>query len=421
MTYNTAPYVITDKYKDMEYSILEILFKQPEIFRELNLPIAAFFDESVRKVIEFAEESQEFDVKKIVAETKTNDDFVSYSFVDSMRQRDNDFIYSFVPYQKSLLERYKKLKINELGRQLAKANESEVDEILELINEYNHMTISKSDRTKEIGDEALERLYKDNPNEHILRTGFTNLDRAIGGFKLRTMSIIGANSGLGKTAFSLNIAWRMLRNGYDVTFLSLEMTGVDVFFRLASIIRKVKTDDILSGNVSDDELKKVAEVFTTLKNHKHFHISDARITTREIRQAAQIPSDKPKIIFIDHLTYIKKLNEKLEMRIHIANTTRELTEIAKNTNTSIVCLAQLNRSNKQRQDKRPEMSDLKESSNIEEDSNTILLLHRDDYHDIDLAGNEHSDMQVIIAKNRDGGNGVINMKFYKGVQAFYED
>ena len=69
------------------------------------------------------------------------------------------------------------------------------------------------------------------------------------------MSVIGANSGLGKTAFSLNVAWRMLRAGYDVTFLSLEMTGVDVFFRLASIVRKVKTDDILSGNVSDDELK----------------------------------------------------------------------------------------------------------------------------------------------------------------------
>lgn len=135
-----------------------------------------------------------------------------------MRQRDKDFIYSFVPYQKSLLERYKKLKINELGQQLAKADETEVNELLERINEYNHMTIGKSDRTKEIGDEALERLYKDNPNEHILRTGFTNLDRAIGGFKLRTMSVIGANSGLGKTAFSLNVAWRMLRAGYDVTF-----------------------------------------------------------------------------------------------------------------------------------------------------------------------------------------------------------
>ena len=65
-----------------------------------------------------------------------------------MRQRDKDFIYSFVPYQKSLLERYKKLKINELGQQLAKADETEVNELLERINEYNHMTIGKSDRTK---------------------------------------------------------------------------------------------------------------------------------------------------------------------------------------------------------------------------------------------------------------------------------
>lgn len=422
MTYKPSVYEKSDPYGDMEYSLLEILLKKPDIYKDFKLTSEAFLDENIKKIIEFADEIQEFNIQKIITESKANQQFVSNDFVTNMMQRDNDFVYSFNNYQRALLERYKKVKMNEIGLKLTKATDNdEIDELLELLNEYNHMTIDKSDRKQDIADESTKRLYDDDPTAHIIPTGFKKLDSAIGGFKLRTMSVIGANSGLGKTAFALNIVWQMLKAGYDVTFLSLEMTGVDVFFRLASRIRHIRTDDILSGNISDDELNKVAEVFSSLKNHKNFHISDARITTREIRQAAQRPSDKPKVIFIDHLTYIKKLNENLDMRVHIANTTREITEIAKVTNTAIVCLAQLNRGNKNRHDKRPTMSDLKESGNIEEDSNTVLLLHRDDYHDIDLAGSDCSDTKVIIDKNRDGGNGVIDMKFYKGVQTFYED
>ena len=422
MIYKSSVYEQNDSYGDLEYSLLELLFKKPKTYKDFKLTSEAFLDENLKKIIKYAENIQEFNIQKIVAESKTNEKFVNYNFITNLMQRDRDFIHNFTRYQKSLLERYKKIKSQEIGRELTKTiDNQEINELLELLSEYQRMTIDKSDRKEDIADEAAKRLYDDNPTAHIIPTGFKKLDSAIGGFKLRTMSIIGANSGVGKTAFSLNIIWNMLKAGYDVTFLSLEMTGVDVFFRLASRIRNLRTDDILSGNISDDELNKVAEVFSILKNHKNFHISDARITTREIRQAAQIPSDKPKVIFIDHLTYIKKLNENLETRIHIANTTREITEIAKNTNAAIICLAQLNRSNKQRSDKRPDMSDLKESGNIEEDSNTILLLHRDDYHDLDLAGGDVSETKIIIAKNRDGGNGVIDMNFYKGVQTFYEN
>ncbi|MCY1563856.1 DnaB-like helicase C-terminal domain-containing protein [Staphylococcus pettenkoferi] len=422
MTYRPSHYEITSRFGDMEYSIFEILFKKPAFYKDFKLTSEAFFDENLKKIIEFVERIHAFDIQQIITESKTNPDFVSYDFVNNLRQRHNDFIYSFIPYQKQLLERYKQEKAREIGQKLATTKDSqEINDLLESLNAYNQMTVDTSDNTEEIGNAATERLYSEDPTKHIIPTGFKKLDSAIGGFKLRTMSVIGANSGVGKTAFSLNIVWQMLKAGYDVTFLSLEMTGVDVFFRLASLIRNIKTDDILSGNISDEELSKVAEVFSILKKHENFHISDARISTREIRQVAQIPSEKPKVIFVDHLTYIRKLNDSLETRVHIANTTREITEIAKTTNTAIVCLAQLNRSNKQRQDKRPGMSDLKESGNIEEDSNTILLLHRDDYYDLDLVGSDCSDTKVIIAKNRDGGVGVIDMKFYKGVQKFYED
>ena len=109
------------------------------------------------------------------------------------------------------------------------------------------------------------------------------------------------------------------------------------------------------------------------------------------------------------------------MRVRIAETSRQLTAIAKEYNVAIVCLAQLNRGNKQRQDKRPEMSDLQESGNIEQDANTILMLHRDDYHDIDQMNAEKSDTKIIISKNRDGNRGTVDMIFHKGVQTFYEN
>lgn len=422
MIYKPSTYENSD-IGDMEYSILELLLKNNKKFNDLKLTSDMFFDENIRKIIAYADEQNKFDTNDIVAESKTNENFVPHQFVQNMLFRDRDFIHNFNRYQKRLLENYKAFKLNELlrNKQLVRTQE-DIDEISKQFEYYRDLTIEQPDLTEKIGAEALEKLYDDNPDRDIISTGYKNLDNAIKGFRLKTMTIIGANPSVGKTAFALNLIWNILKNGYDVTFFSLEMTGVDVFNRLASRVKSIPSQKIRDKNLSSEEIEGVATLYNALRNHKYFHINDgSKITTREIRKAASEESDKPKIIFIDHLSFIKPLNEKTDMRIRIAETSRQLTEIAKEYNVAIVCLAQLNRGNKQRQDKRPEMSDLQESGNIEQDANTILMLHRDDYHDIDQMNAEKSDTKIIISKNRDGNQGVVDMVFHKGVQTFYED
>lgn len=408
---------------DMEYSILELLLKNNKKFNDLKLTSDVFFDENIRKIIAYADEQNKFDTNDILAESKTNENFVPHQFVQNMLFRDRDFIYNFDRYQKPLLENYKAFKLNEIlrNKQLVRTQE-DIDELSKQFEYYRDLSIEQPDLTEKIGSEALEKLYDDNPNRDIISTGYKNLDNAIKGFKLKTMTIIGANPSVGKTAFALNLIWNILKGGYDVTFFSLEMTGVDVFNRLASRVKSIPSLKIRDKNLSSEEIEGVATLYNTLRNHKYFHINDgSNITTREIRKAAAEESDKPKIIFIDHLSFIKPLNEKADMRVSIAETSRQLTAIAKEYNVAIVCLAQLSRGNKQRQDKRPEMSDLQESGNIEQDANTILMLHRDDYHDIDQMNAEKSDTKIIISKNRDGNRGTVDMMFHKGVQTFYED
>lgn len=408
---------------DMEYSILELLFKNNKKFNDLKLTSDMFFDENIRKIIAYADEQNKFDTNDIIAESKTNESFVPNHFVQNMLFRDKDFIYNFERYQKPLLENYKAFKLNEIMKKKQQVRTQEdIDELSQQFEYYRDLTIEQADLTEKIGAEALEKLYDDNPDRDVISTGYKNLDNMIKGFRLKTMTIIGANPSVGKTAFALNLIWNILKNGYDVTFFSLEMTGVDVFNRLASRVKSIPSQKIRDKNLSSEEIEGVATLYNTLRNHKYFHINDgSNITTREIRKAASEESDKPKIIFIDHLSFIKPLNEKADMRIRIAETSRQLTTIAKEYNVAIVCLAQLNRGNKQRQDKRPEMSDLQESGNIEQDANTILMLHRDDYHDIDQMNAEKSDTKIIVAKNRDGNRGTVNMTFHKGVQTFYEN
>lgn len=422
MIYKPSPYERTN-IGDMEYSLLELLLKYNEKFQDLKLTSDMFFDENISKIIAYADEQNKFDTNDIVAKSKTDNNFVSFSFIQNMLFRDNDFIYNFERYQKPLLENYKAYKINQLIHQKQKVTSQEdIDALSETIEYYRDLTISQADLTEQIGSEALEKLYDENPDKDVISTGYKNLDNMIKGFRLKTMTIIGANPSVGKTAFALNLMWNILKNGYDVTFFSLEMPGVDVFERLASRVKRIQSRKIRDKNLTVEEIENISTLFNTLRNHKYFHINDgSNITTREIRKAAATESDKPKVIFIDHLSFIKPLNEKVDMRIRIAETSRQLTTIAKEYNVAIVCLAQLSRSNKQRQDKRPEMSDLQESGNIEQDANTILLLHRDDYHDIDSMDAEVSDTKIIVAKNRDGNRGTVSMTFHKGVQTFYEN
>lgn len=226
-----------------------------------------------------------------------------------------------------------------------------------------------------------------------------------------------------KSALALNMVLNLVKDDYPVTFFSLETGGVAVTERLASTmsgidLTKVKDTDMLSV----EEIEKLSKVAGDMANRNNLRIEDTSILTpNNVREIAMQKSDKPNIIFIDYLTLMQSDTPQKDRRLEVEKIARDLKIIAKETDSVIIALSQLSRGVESRQDKRPMMSDLKEAGGIESDANVVFLLYREDYYNQELADNESgkSEIEVNVAKNKDGETGTVNMEFYKKNQRFF--
>ena len=145
------------------------------------------------------------------------------------------------------------------------------------------------------------------------------------------------------------------------------------------------------------------------------------MTPQDVREVAMKSSDKPHVIFIDYLTLMQSDIPQRDRRLEVEKISRDLKIIAKETGCVIIALSQLSRGVESRNDKRPMMSDLREAGGIEQDANMIFFLYREDYYDKEMQDNEtgKSDIEFIIAKNKDGETGTAELEFYKKSQRFY--
>ena len=255
-------------------------------------------------------------------------------------------------------------------------------------------------------------------------TGFHRLDDNMGGIHGGDLTVVAARPAMGKTAFVLNIADHIARNGDGVAFLSLEMpkeqlanrvmcaradanvlaarTGAftrDEWSRLAFVVDHLRT----SGMVIDDRPKQsIAEV-----------VSNARRLKQELANAG-----KPlRLLAIDYLQ-IMKVPERRDgsQTLAIGEITSTLKATAKELDVGVVLLSQLNRQVESRQEKRPQMSDLRDSGSIEQDADNILFLYRDEYYNAESAKGNVA--EVIIAKQRNGPTGTVDLRFDKHATAF---
>ena len=421
MIYKPSPYEQRNMLGDIEYSLIEIMLKDKSLFQKFKLTSDMFYDPNLKKIIDYAESVNDMDAMDLLSKSKTDENFVTKAFMENLTLRNQDFVYNFMPYQRKLLHAYKVKKIRELSRELGKVSKQEdIDDITNQIQSYKDMTVETVDRTDEIAEEAKQKLMRDDVLADYAQTGLQNVDDMIKGMKKKTLNIIGANPSAGKSAFALNLMWNMAKAGHHVTFLSLEMDGVDIFNRIASRVLKIPSIKIRDKKISQKQFDKIVQIYGALSRNKNFRVVDnVGITTKDVRAYASEETDTNRVIFIDHLGLMTSLNKRLDRRLQIAEITRELKLIAKETNSVIILLAQLSRGNTKREDKRPNMSDLQESGNIEQDADNIFLLHRDDYHNKD-ENPTISETQVIIAKNREGETGTAITAFDKGIQTFYD-
>ena len=244
-----------------------------------------------------------------------------------------------------------------------------------------------------------------------LTTGFPDLDRALTGLNKSDLVLVAARPGMGKTAFALNIALNAAKaSGKAVAVFQLEMSKEQLASRFLSSEALLEAQKLKTGNLTPDDWVKIARATNVLARTQIFLDDNPAITAAEIKAKCRRLGDKLGLIVIDYIQLMTTGGKRSDNRVQeVAEISRSLKIMAKELNVPVVCLSQLSRAAEQRSDKRPMLSDLRESGAIEQDADIVMFIYRDDYYD-DESDNKNV-AEIIIAKNRHGATNTINLQW----------
>ena len=283
-------------------------------------------------------------------------------------------------------------------------------------------------RTKQ-GFQAMESLVvklldrvqemADNPNDVTgVPSGFYDLDRMTAGFQAGDLIVLAARPSMGKTALAINIAEHVaLNEGLPVAVFSMEMGAAQLAVRIVGSIGRIDQSHLRTGKLTDDEWPRLTEAIEKLRTIS-LHIDEsAGLTSSELRANARRLSrqcGKLGLIVVDYLQLMSGSSNEGENRAtELGEISRGLKMLAKELQCPVIALSQLNRSVETRPDKRPMMSDLRESGAIEQDADIIMFIYRDEYYT-----KEPGVAEVIIAKQRNGPTGTVKLAFLKPITKF---
>lgn len=338
---------------------------------------------------------------------------------------------NFKGYEKIILEHYQRRMSVVVANKLKSEEVTISEAVSELMNiEDNDIDDDDGDITEHL-IELYERLEGGGTTSKGTLTGFRDLDKLTNGLHDEDLVIIAARPSVGKTAFALNLMDNLAK---DILFNEEVVEGdVVVLFSLEMPVIQLLTRFVGFKGLIDSQLMRNSNQFTDVDwNKAIMSIGELKKTPikifdkpgvdvnyiyRKVRKVKrQFPGRKVKV-FIDYLQLIRgdainKGNKQQE----VADISRSLKLMARELKVNVVALSQLSRSVEQRQDKRPMMSDLRESGAIEQDADVIAFLYREDYYDKET---ENKNMiEVIVAKQRNGGTGTVTLAFMKEYQKF---
>lgn len=261
--------------------------------------------------------------------------------------------------------------------------------------------------------EQLEALYGNQLSVTGVPSGFAELDELTSGFQPGELIIIAARPSMGKTAFSLNIALHAaLKEKKKVAYFSVEMGKESVMMRLLANAAKIRMGDLRTGRIDDQSWPRLINTAAALSETGIFIDDTAGISPFEIRAKARRMKAKHglDIIMVDYLQ-LMGMKQRMESREReVSEISKLLKSIAKELQIPVIALAQLNRGVEGRSDRRPMLSDLRESGSIEQDADVIGMLYREDYYDRDNPEIKGI-AEVIIAKQRNGPTDVVKLRW----------
>lgn len=256
-----------------------------------------------------------------------------------------------------------------------------------------------------------------------LPTGYKALDQITRGLQPSDLIIIAARPAMGKTALALNLAMRAaITQKATVGIFSLEMSDKQLIQRMASLWGKIPYDNLCSGRLSPEEGERLFQT-TELLNNAPLYINETpALTTLELRsQARRLKIEHSlDLIVVDYLQLLRSSRKADSRELEISDISRSLKALAKELNIPVVALSQLNRRLEERADKRPLLSDLRESGAIEQDSDLVMFIYRDEVYNKKEDNPKKGIAELIIGKHRNGRTGTIELSFLPRYTAFEE-
>lgn len=257
-----------------------------------------------------------------------------------------------------------------------------------------------------------------------LPTGYHDLDMMTTGLHEDELIIVAARPGMGKTAFALNIAQNVAtKQGATVALFSLEMGAKQLVNRMLCAEGSIDANHMRTGRLSSEEwsdlmvaMGELGEAAIYIDDTPGIHVNEIRAKARRLKQKTK----RLDLVVIDYLQLIESHGRRENRQQEVSEISRQLKKLAKELNAPVVALSQLSRSVESRQDKRPILSDLRESGSIEQDADIVAFLYREDYYQRDDGDDALVDntIEVIIEKNRSGARGTVKLIFTKEFNKF---
>lgn len=328
-----------------------------------------------------------------------------------------------VDYAHRVAEDARKRQIKALAERIQADEVSTSDELLAALqreaqaiqgSNYQRGLLSPVDTLRRFMDYVVQAGEK---RDNFISTGFPRLDGILGGGFIRGgLYILGARPAVGKSTFALNLADGIAGN---LLFVSLEMSPEQILAKRVSRLTGYTSSKLLSGQLPDKAWEAVAIATTSIDKSGVYINSRYALTVQEIHLLAQSVPEL-RCIILDYLGLIQPATRSGSTYEQVSAISRELKRMAVSLNVPVVCLCQLSRKIEERKDKKPMLSDLRDSGAIEQDADGVLFLYREDYYTGGSSDGFPSPVELTVAKNRHGKTGEDQFNFWLSSSTFRE-
>ncbi len=337
-------------------------------------------------------------------------------------------------YAKIVKARAIQREMSQLGDKIdTLAHEPEGKTAEELIDQAESMVYALSDKTSKMSKgpraikeallkavEKIDHLFDSQESITGVPSGLTDFDELTAGLQPADLVILAARPSMGKTSFAMGVAENAaIKNNIGVLVFSMEMPETQIAMRMISSVGSIDSHRLRTGKLSDDEWPKLTQASGTIAEKPIFIDDTAALTPTELRSRARRLARKHDIglIVIDYLQ-LMQIPDARSRTEEISEISRQLKSLAKELNVPVIALSQLNRALEQRPNKRPVMSDLRESGGLEQDADLIVFLYRDEVYNEDSP--DKGVAEIIIAKHRNGPIGGVRVG-WKGQYTRFEN